>query len=62
MTKVIIRADRAGVFFGELVERNGTEVKMRNVRKLFYWSGAAAIEQLAIEGGVRFGDNKIYCA
>ena len=42
--KVIVRADRAGVFFGELVEKNGTEVKMKNVRKLFYWTGAAAIE------------------
>ena len=34
MSKVIIRADRAGVFFGELIEKNGTEVKMKNVRKL----------------------------
>ena len=50
MMKVIVRSDRAGVFFGELVERKGTEVKMRNVRKIFYWEGAAAIEQLATEG------------
>ena len=27
MSKVIIRADRAGIFFGELVERKGQEVK-----------------------------------
>ena len=53
MAKVIVRSDRAGVFFGELVEKNGTEVQMKNVRKLFYWTGAAAIEQLALEGTKR---------
>jgi hypothetical protein len=48
--KVIVRADRAGVFFGELVEKNGNDVVMRNVRKLFYWDGAAAVEQIAVDG------------
>ena len=48
--KVIVRADRAGVFFGELVEKNGTEVRMKNVRKIWRWYGAAAIEQLAVDG------------
>ncbi len=48
--KVIVRSGEAGVFFGELAERNGTEVKMKDVRKIFYWAGAAAIEQLAMEG------------
>lgn len=50
MEKVIVRANGAGVFFGELKEKNGTEVTMCNVRKLFYWDGAAAIEQLAVDG------------
>ncbi len=50
MKKVIVRANGAGVFFGELKEKNGTEVTMCNVRKLFYWDGAAAIEQLAVDG------------
>lgn len=48
--KVIVRADKAGVFFGEIVEKNGLEVKMKNVRKLFNWHGAAAVEQLAVDG------------
>jgi FMN-dependent NADH-azoreductase len=56
--KVIVRTDRAGVFFGELVEKNGTDAKMKNVRKLFYWNGAAAIEQLAMEGTKRPNDCK----
>lgn len=33
-TKYIIRADRAGVFYGEIKERNGNEVTMTNVRRL----------------------------
>lgn len=48
--KVIIRGDRSGVFFGELVERNGSEVKLANCRRLWYWDGAASISQLAVNG------------
>jgi hypothetical protein len=48
--KVIIRADRAGVFFGEIKERNGSEVTMTNCRRLWYWDGAASLSQLAVEG------------
>lgn len=47
---VIVRADRAGVFFGILKEKNGQEVTMADVRKLHYWDGAAAVEQLALNG------------
>lgn len=48
--KYIVRCDRAGVFFGEIKERRGDEVTMTNVRKLWYWDGACAVEQLAMEG------------
>lgn len=48
--KVIVRADRAGVFFGTLSAKGGNEVQLTDARKLYYWSGAAAIEQLALEG------------
>lgn len=48
--KVIIRADRAGVFFGTLAEKNGNEVTMTNVRRIWYWDGAASLSQLAVEG------------
>ena len=47
---VIVRADRAGVFFGILEAKEKTTVKLSNVRKLYYWSGANAIEQIALEG------------
>ena len=48
--KYIVRCDRAGVFFGEIKERRGDEVTMTNVRKLWFWDGACAVEQLAMEG------------
>ncbi len=47
---VIVRGDRSGVFFGELKERSGQEVELRNARKLWYWDGACAVEQLARDG------------
>lgn len=46
----IVRADRAGVFFGIIKERIGNEVTMTDVRRIWYWSGAASLSQLAVEG------------
>lgn len=54
--KVIIRADRAGVFFGTLKEKNGNEVVLTDCRRIWYWSGAASLSQLAMEG-VKRPDN-----
>ena len=48
--KFIVRSDRAGVFYGEIKERNGDEVTMTNVRRIWYWSGAASLSQLAVDG------------
>lgn len=56
--KVIIRADRAGVFFGTLKEKNGSEVILGNCRRLWRWHGAASISQLAMEGTKRPNDCK----
>ena len=46
----IVRGDRSGVFAGNIKERNGSEVTMTNVRRLWYWNGACSISQLAQEG------------
>lgn len=54
--KVIVRGDRSGVFFGTLVAKEGTEVKMEKCRRLWYWDGAASISQIAMEG-VKRPDN-----
>lgn len=48
--KFIVRADRAGVFYGEIKERNESEITMTNVRRVWYWSGANSLSQLAMEG------------
>jgi len=48
--KVIVRADRAGVFYGTLSEKEGTEVELTNCRRIWYWSGAASISELAVNG------------
>ena len=48
--KVIIRAQGAGVFFGTLVARDGQEVELKDVRRIWRWEGAASLSQLATEG------------
>jgi hypothetical protein len=47
---VIIRAKDAGVFAGELESKTGDEVVLRNARRIWRWSGAASLSQLAMEG------------
>ena|SRR3990167_7143287 len=47
---VIVRTYSAGVFAGELESRTGQEVVLRNARRIWYWSGAASLSQLAIDG------------
>ena len=56
--KFIVRCDRAGVFYGEIEGRNGSEVKMRNVCCLWHWEGAATLLQLAAEGTTKPNDCK----
>ena len=52
--KVIVRSYGAGVFFGILKEKTTTngvvEVVLTNSRRLWYWSGACSLSQLATEG------------
>ena len=54
--KVIIRGDRSGVEFGELVSQNGREVTLKNARRIWYWDGAASLSQLA-KDGTAYPDN-----
>ena len=46
----IVRAQATGVFAGYIEKREGREVIMRNARRLWYWSGAASLSQMAMEG------------
>lgn len=56
--KFIVRTDRAGVFFSEITERRGSEADLANVRRLWYWNGAASLSQLATEGVTKPKDCK----
>lgn len=60
--KVIIRASRAGVFFGTLKDKTntpaGVEAKLENCRRIWYWDGAASLSQLAVEGTKNPGNCK----
>lgn len=50
MRYVIVRTYSAGVFAGYLKSRNGQEVELVNARRLWQWSGAASLSQLAVDG------------
>ena len=56
--KVIVRCNRAGVFFGKLAQRDGQEVELKNARRLWYWNGAASLSQMAAEGVKKPNDCK----
>ena len=46
----MVRTEKAGVFAGILAARVGDEAIVRNARRIWYWSGAASLSQLATEG------------
>lgn len=48
--KVIVRGNKSGVFFGTLMDRQGSEVQLTSCRRLWYWDGACSISQLATDG------------
>jgi hypothetical protein len=55
---VIVRTYSAGVFAGTLVRRDGKEVTLNDARRLWYWSGAATLSQLAQSGTSKPNDCK----
>lgn len=58
MPYVIVRTYSAGVFAGYLEKKSGQEVILRNARRLWYWSGACSLSQLAMEGTKKASDCK----
>ena len=56
--KFIVRCNGAGVFYGEILKREGDVMTLGNVRQLWYWDGAASLMQLAKEGVSRPGNCK----
>jgi hypothetical protein len=54
----IFRTHSAGVWFGQKKELKGSVAIVTNARRLWYWSGAASLSQLAVEGTKRPNDCK----
>lgn len=61
MPYVIVRTYSAGVFAGYLEKREGKEGVIRDARRLWYWSGAASLSQLAMEGVKNPNECKFPC-
>lgn len=62
----IIRADKAGVFIGKIKHADGTTLQVSNLRRLYRWSGALDVTQIAANGvsgenkfSVQFGDDDL---
>lgn len=60
---VMVRTYSAGVHFGELVSRKGKEVVLKNSHRVFYWTNACSLSQLAVQGSQNKNtENKISIA
>lgn len=58
--KVIIRTYSAGVWFGELSEKSGSEVTLKNARRMWRWWAAESISLSAVANwGVNQDKSKI---
>ena len=56
---VIVRSNLAGVFFGKLEAKDGEELTLSKARKLYYFSGANSVEDLANQGALNSSNCKI---
>ena len=54
----IIRTYSAGVWFGRIKHLDGTLCVLVEARRLWYWSGAASLSQMAVEGVKHPGECK----
>lgn len=50
MEYCMVRTYSAGVFAGYVESRDGKEITLRNARRIWYWSGAASLSELAMRG------------
>ncbi len=49
---VLVRCESAGVFYGTIAmhDLSSATAKLLNARRVWYWSGAASLSQLAVDG------------
>ena len=55
---VIIRTRSAGVFAGKLTAYENQTATLTDARRLWFWSGAASLSQLSVDGVKKPGDCK----
>lgn len=52
--KVIVRTERAGVFFGQITKQENTPAgvlaTIKDCRRIWFWDGAASLSELAVSG------------
>lgn len=48
--RVIVRSRDSGVHYGTMAKRDGSEVVLTDSRRLWSWSGAASLSELATAG------------
>lgn len=46
--KCVVRTYTAGVWFGEVAEKSGNEVILKNARRMWYWHAAKSISLSAV--------------
>ena len=58
--KCIVRTYSAGVWFGEIVEKSGNEVIVKNARRMWRWWAAEGISLSAVAlHGIKHAESKI---
>ena len=62
MEYVIIRTYSAGVHAGYLASKDGTEVVLKQSRRIHYWDGAASLSELAMKGTAKPDECRVPCA
>lgn len=58
---VLVRTEKAGVFFGTLLTPEGTDVVLAGARRVWRWTGAASLSQMAMEGVSRPAECRFPC-
>jgi len=53
MKYCIIRTYSAGVFAGYVEKKDGKEVTIRKVRRIWYWAGANSLSELSADGPLK---------
>ena len=48
--KIIARIDRAGVFHGTLDYIDNEIIRLKDVRRIYYWNGALSVTDIAAKG------------